>query len=160
MSQVVHIWPYENLKDRAESRAAANRDESNRWPPGIGELFEKQEVEILLPAPFMQPLEPKKLGRLWELSWVEYPPALVQKALGAYEKAMPGREKISPVVGCWTVDIGHTLGRIYTLAPYDDADHRSKVREQVAESWPPKSDVQALNRGSKLLEPSWFSTLQ
>src|SRR3954451_5946119 len=40
MSQVVHIWPYENLRHRAEQRAAANRDESNRWPPGIAELFD------------------------------------------------------------------------------------------------------------------------
>ncbi|MPZ50860.1 MAG: hypothetical protein GEU75_16440 [Dehalococcoidia bacterium] len=158
MSQVVHIWPYENLKDRAESRAAANRDDSNRWPPGIGELFEKQEVEILTPAPFMRPLEPQKIGRLWELSWVEYPPNSVDQALSAYEKAMPDRDKQYPVIGCWTVDIGADLGRIYTLMPYRDWEHRNEVRE--AQSWPPQSDVPALATGSKLLEPSWFSTLQ
>jgi hypothetical protein len=162
MSQVVHIWPYENLKDRAESRAAANRDESNRWPPGIGELFEKQEVEILLPAPFMRPLEPQKLGRVWELSWVEYPPASVAEALAGYEKAIAARDTHYPVVGCWTVDIGASLGRIYTLMPYRDWDHRNEVKEQAAQaaSWPPQTSVQAVASGSKLLEPSWFSTLQ
>ena len=85
MSQVVHIWPYEGLRNRAEARAAANRDESNRWPPGIAELFEKQVVEILDPAPFMRPLEPQTLGRVWELSWVDYPPARAKDALASYE---------------------------------------------------------------------------
>ena len=50
-TQVVHIWPYDGYANRAEAREAANKDESNRWPPGIAELFAKQQVEILLPAP-------------------------------------------------------------------------------------------------------------
>jgi hypothetical protein len=161
MSQVVHMWPYEDLKDRAESRAAANRDESNRWPPGIGELFEKQEVEILLPAPFMRPLEPQKLGRLWELSWQEFAPAQVDSALAAYEGAVAARDKEYPVVGCWTVDVGPAMGRIYTLMPYKDWDHRSQVLEGPAKAlWPPRTEVKPLSTGSKLLEPAAFSTLQ
>src|SRR3954452_5548428 len=74
MRQVVHIWPYTDLRNRAEARAAANRDESNRWPPGIAELFERQDVEILLPAPFIPELEPREAGRLWELRWYDFQP--------------------------------------------------------------------------------------
>ena len=162
MSQVVHIWPYDGLRDRAESRAAANRDESNRWPPGIAELFEKQVVEILLPAPFMRPLEPQELGRVWELSWVDYPPSHVKEALVAYEKAMPARQKHYPVVGCWTVDVGESTGRIYLLSPFKDFEHRSQVIEAISKdpSWPPDAGVPAVTRGSKILEPAAFSTLR
>ena len=162
MSQVVHIWPYDGLRNRAEARAAANRDESNRWPPGIAELFERQVVEILDPAPFMRPLEPQALGRVWELSWVDYPPARVKEALAAYEAALPARESHYPVVGCWTVDVGESVGRIYTLAPYRDFEHRVEVIEALARDgiWPPSPAVAAVARGSKLLEPAHFSTLR
>jgi len=160
MSQVVHLWPYENLRDRAESRAAANRDESNRWPPGIAELFEQQVVELLDPAPFMRPLEPQKLGPLWELSWVDYPPASVREALTAYERALPERERLYPVVGCWTVDVGPSLGRIYTLAPFKDLEHRAEVQAAGAATWPPAAGVQPVGRGAKLLQPAAFSPLQ
>jgi hypothetical protein len=161
MSQVVHIWPYESLRHRAEARAAANRDESNRWPPGIAELFEKQVVDILIPAPFMRPLEPQKLGRVWELSWVDYPPSRVATALQAYERAWAGRNTYYPVVGCWTVDVGESVGRIYTLAPFKDLEHRDEVLGALKKegSWPPAASVPAVMRGSKLLEPAHFSTL-
>ena len=162
MSQVVHIWPYDGLRNRAEARAAANRDESNRWPPGIAELFERQVVEILDPAPFMRPLEPQELGRVWELSWVDYPPTRVTEALSAYEGGIKTREKHYPIVGCWTVDVGDSVGRIYVLSPYKDLDHRAEVLEASAkdESWPVRSAVPAVARGSKLLQPAAFSPLR
>ena len=154
LSQVVHIWPYEGLRDRVESRAAANRDESERWPPGIAELFAKQEVEILAPAPFMRPLVPKQLGRVWELSWFDYRPESVAEALEEFKSALPRREEFYPVVGCWTVNVGPVLGRIYVLAPYQDHEHRAKLRNEMTkgDTWPPAT-------GCKLLEPAAFSPL-
>lgn len=159
MSQVVHIWPYKDLRDRAESRAAANRDESNRWPPGIAELFERQEVEILIPAPFMPELAPRTVGRLWELRWHDYKPVETAGALEAYRDALPSFEKHAPVVGVWTVDVGPSLGRIYTLTAYRDRAHLEQAQEAIAgEDMGPMPAPVA--RGVKLLEPSHFSTLQ
>jgi len=162
MSQVVHIWPYKDLRDRAESRAAANRDESNRWPPGIAELFERQEVEILLPAPFMRPLEPRDAGRLWELRWYDFPPADVGAALESVQAALPQIEKRSPLVGCWTVDVGPSSGRIYALSPFKDAQHwqEAQTSGHTDAGWSSMSGVKPLNRGLKLLEPAHFSPLR
>ena len=81
-NQIVHIWPYDNLQDRADSRAGANRDESNRWPPGIAEFFERQEVEILTAAPFMKPLE-GEYGKVYELITETFPPNAVPDVLKA-----------------------------------------------------------------------------
>src|SRR4051794_6144967 len=159
MSQVVHIWPYKDLRVRAESRSAANRDESNRWPPGIAELFERQEVEILTPAPFMPELAPRTAGRLWELRWHDYKPVETAGALEAYRDALPAFEKHAPVVGVWTVDVGPSLGRIYTLTAYRDRAHLDQVQDAIAnEDLGPMPAPVA--RGVKLLEPSHFSTLQ
>jgi transposase InsO family protein len=162
MSQVVHLWPYKDLRDRAESRAAANRDESNRWPPGIAELFERQEVEILLPAPFMPPLEPREAGRLWELRWYDFSPADVGAALDAVQAGLPQIEKRAPLVGCWTVDVGPSSGRIYALSPFRDEQHwqDALASDDSVAGWPSASRVPALSRGVKLLEPAHFSPLR
>jgi hypothetical protein len=159
MSQVVHIWPYRDLRDRAESRAAANRDESNRWPPGIAELFERQEVEILLPAPFMPELTPRELGSLYVLAWNDYRPVEAAGALEALRDAVPFYEKQAAVAGAWTVDAGPSLGRIYTLTAFRDRAHLESAQAAwAAEGRPPMPAP--LSRGVKLLEPSHFSTLR
>ncbi len=160
-TQVVHIWPYDGYQNRAEAREAANKDDSGRWPPGIAELFAKQQVEILLPAPFMRPLEPQKLGRVWELSWFDFPVGAVGEGLKAIEAALPQREAMYPVVGCWTVEVGTVTNRVYLLAPFKDWEHRDELMGKLrqATEWPPKFAVPAIGSGAKVLLPARFSTL-
>lgn len=161
-TQVVHIWPYAGYADRAEAREAANRDESNRWPPGIAELFAKQQVEVLLPAPFMRVLEPQQLGRVWELSWYDFPVGGVRDGLAAIGATLPRREALYPVVGCWTVEVGTVTNRIYLLAPFRDWAHRDEIQARLRDDadWPPRFPIPASTSGSKILLPARFSTLQ
>jgi hypothetical protein len=162
MSQVVHIWPYEDLQHRVDQRAAANRDESNRWPPGIAELFERQEVEILIPAPFMPELKPQEAGRLWELRWYDFAPADSLDALDALKAHLPTLAEAAPPLMVWTVDVGPSSGRIYVLTPFRDFDHREAASAVVSidEAWAGDGSVVPVTRGVKLLEPAHFSTLQ
>jgi hypothetical protein len=161
-TQVVHIWPYASYADRAEAREAANRDDSNRWPPGIAELFARQQVEVLLPAPFMPELEPRQLGRVWELSWFDFPISGVRDGLQAIGEALPRREELYPVVGCWRVEVGTVTNRIYLLAPFRDWAHRDEIQTRLRESpdWPPRFPVPASTSGSKILLPARFSPLK
>lgn len=161
-TQVVHIWPYDGYANRAEAREAANKDDSGRWPPGIAELFAKQQVEILLPAPFMRPLEPQQLGKVWELSWLDFPLDGVASALDVIGGAMAKREALYPVVGCWTVEVGTVTNRIYLLSPFKDWAHRDEVMGQLRGSsdWPPKFPTAATSSGSKIIIPARFSTLK
>jgi hypothetical protein len=54
LNQIVHIWSYESLDDRAQKRAALYRDPA--WQadflPQAVPMLEKQETKILLPAEF------------------------------------------------------------------------------------------------------------
>jgi hypothetical protein len=161
-TQVVHIWPYDGYAHRAEAREAANRDESGRWPPGIAELFAKQQVEVLLPAPFMRPLEPQQLGRVWELSWWDVPVGYVGQALQAVEAGLPHREELYPVVGCWSVEVGTVTNRIYLLCPFKDWAHRDELMAtlRLDPEWPPKFAVSAIGSGAKVILPARFSPLR
>ncbi len=158
-NQIVHIWPYENLQDRADSRAGANRDESHRWPPGIAEFFERQEVEVLTAASFMKPVE-GEFGKVYELITETYAPNDVQAALNAYAEAMPVREKIYPIAGIWHTDIGNQ-GRIRQIWMYKDWNHRDEVMSALAEekAWPPKLPVAPISRETRIMLPAAFSPL-
>ena len=36
LNQIIHVWPYQDLEERARIRAAAFKD--GAWPPNIGEF--------------------------------------------------------------------------------------------------------------------------
>ena len=158
-NQIVHIWPYADLRDRAESRAAANRDESNRWPPGIAEFFERQEVEVMEAAPFMTRLE-GEYGRVYELITETYPPGAIDGVLAAYGEAMPAREKVYPIAGIWKTVIGNH-GRVRQIWVYKDWDHRGEVLSALENepAWPPKLPVDAISRETRIMHPAAFSPL-
>src|SRR6267378_3091485 len=59
LNQIIHVWPYDTLGHREEARAAAQKAEG--WPPDIREFIVEMKTEILIPAPFSPPLEPRAL---------------------------------------------------------------------------------------------------
>ena len=55
LNQVVHLWAYESLAERAERRARLLADE--RWKAYVAKvqpMVLSQENKLLVPAPFMQ----------------------------------------------------------------------------------------------------------
>jgi len=56
LNQIVHMWAYEDLKERADKRAKLTADP--RWQAYVaqtGPLLVSQESKILNPAPFFTP---------------------------------------------------------------------------------------------------------
>jgi hypothetical protein len=157
MGEIVVLRPYE---PEAAARPGAGRGEGEgRLAGGIQG---SQTVELLTPAQFMRPLEAQELGKVWELSWLDFASGDVNEAMSAFGAAMPAREKHYPVVGCWSVEVGFALDRIYLLAPFKDWDHRHAVNNAVKDeaSWPPKLPVAAVGGGSKLILPAAISGLK
>jgi hypothetical protein len=100
-------------------------------------------------------------GRLWELRWYDFRPSDRDRALEGFQPVLQKLEQTLPVVGCWTVDVGPVAGRIYTLMPFRDWQHREDIAgslrsEEVAFLEGPSVPFA---RGVKLLEPAHFSTL-
>jgi hypothetical protein len=58
LNQVVHLWAYQNMAERAERRDALTSDpEWRSYVKTIRPLIIGQESKILSPAPFSPPLE-------------------------------------------------------------------------------------------------------
>jgi NIPSNAP len=56
LNQVIHLWAYDNLDDRAQRRALLKKDA--RWTTYVEKilpLIQQQESKILVPAPFFTP---------------------------------------------------------------------------------------------------------
>lgn len=54
LNQVIHLWAYESIEDRAKRRAALAADpEWQAFLPAQMALIQKMENKILSPAPFM-----------------------------------------------------------------------------------------------------------
>ncbi len=53
LNQIVHMWAYDSLDDRARRRAElTSRPEWAEFTPKVRPLLQKMESKILIPAPF------------------------------------------------------------------------------------------------------------
>ena len=74
LNQMVAVWPYESLEQRAEIRRAAEAGPNPIWPPDTSDLIVSMVSEIFLPAPFMEPLGERDIGPIYEMRLYTYPP--------------------------------------------------------------------------------------
>ena len=160
LNQVLHVWPYEDAKHRAEIRAKAVAE--GAWPPNFREpVILNMNTQILMPAPFMKPLGARKIGPIYELRIYKYDNGMVPKVIDAWGKAIEEREKYSPLVGAWYSDVGD-LNRWYHMWAYESMEHRLKVREETRAKgvWPPPGGIAPLQQQNKLLLPAACSPMQ
>ena len=160
LNQMVAVWPYESLEQRAEIRRAAEAGPNPIWPPDTSDLIVSMVSEIFLPAPFMEPLGDRDIGPIYEMRIYTYPPEGMPQVLEAWSAAIPDRLEFSPLAGCWYSEYGGTNNFIHVWA-YTSFEERARVRAETREkgvSGPPKGSVRPITQESKLLLLSTFLT--
>jgi NIPSNAP len=132
LNQVVHIWEFADLGARAAARAGLAKDE--RWVkeylPVSGPLLDAQENMILAPFDWA-PFRPTAGMGIHELRVYRLHPGKGGAYGEAMREALPLREKHSPPVGYWLVEIG-PLNSVMHLWGYRDLAHRAEVRKALA----------------------------
>jgi len=162
LNQIIHIWSYDSLQHRADTRAAAGRDSSGKWPPKTSDLLVAQETDILLPIAGMQHLSGvNELGGVYELRMYTYPAGAVGSVAQTFAAAYAARHSAYPVGGMWTSDLG-SLNRLYQLFPYKNWDHRDQVRRELREKgqWPPHAEQRPVAQLVRHMIPAPFSPLR
>ena len=159
LNQVIHVWPYEDMAERTRVRAAAAQDPN--WPPRSQELIMSQETEILLPAPFMRPLEPRQMGSIYEMRIYAYQTGAIPEVLKRWGELIKERESHSLLAACWYTDVG-ALNKFIHVWPYRDFAERERVRQESRRNghWPPPTREFLLRQENKLLVPAAFSPLK
>jgi hypothetical protein len=135
LNEIIHVWGYKDLAERARIRAEASKDAN--WPPKIRDFVVDQDVEILTPLSFVPDITPGTLGPIFEIRRYSLMAGSLPGVAKRWEGAIGERIKLSPLV----------------LA----------VREQARKAgiWPPAGGGDELiAQSSKIVMPSAFSPLQ
>ncbi len=158
LNQVIHVWPYESLDERARIRAAAAQDPN--WPPqNDPDIYINMESEIFIPAPFMRPLGgDQALGNIYEMRSYTYKTGAMPEVINRWQAAVPHREEHSPLAAAWHTELGG-LNKWVHIWPYQDLEHRNRIREAAAQSphWPPPTREFLLSQENKIMVPATFS---
>jgi hypothetical protein len=160
LNQIIHIWPYKDLNERAKIRAESVKD--GTWPPKIAEFCEEQLSEIYHPFAITPEFKPGKVGPIFE--WRSYTLVAGQlpRVMENWSKAVPERTKRSPLTMAMHTDLG-PLNRFVHIWPYKDLNERAAVRSQAVKDgiWPPKGGEGTLvAQENKICIPASFSPLQ
>src|SRR2546427_12100074 len=108
LNQVIHAWPYDNLQHRTAVREAMASDAALNALPGGRDLIVEQQADIMIPAPFMQPLGSRDFGtgNFYEMRIYTYAPGDLPAVPEASSKAGAIREKLPPPAACATSERG------------------------------------------------------
>ena len=158
LNQVIHVWPYADLAERMQVRAASAQDPN--WPPRHGGVIVSMESEIWTPAPFMRPLGgDQALGGIYEMRIYTYQPGSIPEVLQRWGEAISHREAYSPLAAAMYTEIG-ALNRWMHIWPYKDLAERNRVRDEARKSphWPTGAGVR-IKQENKILIPASFSPM-
>jgi hypothetical protein len=157
LNQVIHLWPYESFKHRADVYAQTAKDP--HLPARTSEFIVSAESEIYYPAPFSPKLGGgKKLGSVYEMRIYQHAPRSMAKVIKLWAESMPERLTLSPAAACLWCDIG-VINRWIHIWPYADMEEREWVRVQAArlKGWPPDCLEYMVSQENKILSPASFS---
>jgi hypothetical protein len=160
LNEIIHVWPYENLEERARIRAEAAKHPD--WPPKANEFIRAQHSEILVPFPFSPLLKPGKYGPFYEIRIYTVKTGTMPEIMKLWEPMLPGRMKLSPLSVAGYVELGE-VNRMIHIWPYTSLDQRQAVRAKARDMgvWPPAGIAQRhLTQMNKIVMPALFSPMQ
>lgn len=167
LDQIVHVWPYQDLEERARIRAEALRQ--GNWPPPIADFVTRMRSEIFIPFPGSPELQPGNVGPYFEICTCTYPVRELPKITRCWQAALPGRLQLSPICALWYAELG-SLSTFIHIWPYRTLNDREETRRKALATglWPPSAydaknggeGYELLTRENRIVMPSAFSPLQ
>jgi len=135
LNQCIAVWPYASIDERDRVRREEKKLEG--WPPDLAELVLRQHARLYRAAPFSPPIEPRALGRLYEIRRYQYAPGEIPGVIAAWSEIIGERMKRSPFVGAWYSEDGPAHEWVHVWA-YESYEARERTRDAVARAgiWP------------------------
>ena len=160
LNEIIHVWGYRDLAERARIRAEAVKD--GAWPPKTSEFIREMKSEIVVPFPFVPEVQPGKIGPIFEIRYYTLKAGTLPETMKGWEAKLPERMKLSPVVLAGGVEFGKANGFVHIWA-YQSLEQRAQVRAQAVKTgvWPPPGGADRLfTQENKIVLPAAFSPLQ
>ncbi|HEX2825201.1 MAG TPA: NIPSNAP family protein [Burkholderiales bacterium] len=167
LNQIIHVWGYKDLEERAKVREAAVKD--GAWPPKISEFIVSQQSAIMIPFSFMKPIQPGKMGPFFEIRTYHFAGGELPIIKKNWENAIEVRLQFGPVCAVWHTEFGK-VNTFQHIWPYSSLDQREEIRKKAHATglWPAGvkaakeggRDYNLISQENKIVVPSAFSPLQ
>jgi hypothetical protein len=154
LNQVMHLWSYKDLNERARLRAELGKNPrwSSEYVPLIRPNLVRQDIRLLNAV--KGPVAPAKSPNVYELRCYRAKPGAAKQWLDLFTGALPVREKYSKIVGLWTTEAGQP-NEVCHLWAYPDLNTRATVRAESGKD----PDWQAFVKSSTGLLDEMHSTI-
>ena len=132
LNQVMHLWSYQDLNERARLRAELGSNPRWRaeYVPLIGPNLVRQEIRLLNAV--RAPTAPERTPNIYEFrNYRAKPGGAVQQWLQLFTEALEVREGYSKIVGLWATEAPH-VNEVCHIWAYPDLNARAAVRAAVA----------------------------
>lgn len=135
INRVLIIRHSESEGDFAQARRAMV--ESENWL-GIGDALQSAYSDTFVMLPFLPALAAGSHGPFFEVRDYMLKPGVVPNNIERWQKALPARVKLSPILGGFYATSG-ALPRWLHIWPYKSLDDRHRIRAEAVKTgvWPP-----------------------
>lgn len=159
LNQVIHVWSYADAGERSRIRAEAVA--RGIWPPKTSEFIETMQSDIYEAATSVPALQPGEVGPYFEIRNYVLAPGGASTMAARWDEHLPGRTALSPLVGCFSSDVG-ALNRWMHIWAYKSLDERMAVRQEVAAkgTWPPPGDSPVVKQETMIALAAPFSPVR
>ena len=160
LNEIIHVWSYNDLAERAKIRAEAAKDPN--WPPKISEFVRKMRSEIINPFDFVPKPAPGRLGPVYEIRYYTLKAGTLPATAEGWKTKLPDRIKLSPIVLAGGVEFCKA-NRFVHIWAYPSMDQRMQIRDEARKKgvWPPGGGGdRLLSQQNKIVLPAAFSPLQ
>ena len=91
LNEIIHIWSYQDLAERARIRAEAAKDPN--WPPKIEEFIRTMSSEIINPFDFVPTPQPGRMGPIFEIRYYTLKGGTLPAVAKGWSEKLPDRIK-------------------------------------------------------------------
>jgi hypothetical protein len=132
LNQLVHLWSFADLNERARLRGELARDEAwnKEYLPLIRPMLVAQENKIL--SAVLPLIPPVDAGHVYELRWYRTHVGRTREWLDHFTAVMPVRERLMHRVGLWQTEIAQ-LNEVVHLWAFRDLNERAAARAKLAQ---------------------------
>jgi hypothetical protein len=130
-------------------------------PCGAGEFLVTMTMDTYVPFPIRETIEPGDFGPIYEVRTYELKSDGLKPTIALWDKAVPARAKISPVIAAMYSVTG-TVTRFLHIWAYRSLDERMRLRaKSVADGvWPPPGGPgHLISQQADIYLPAPFSPL-
>ena len=159
LNKMLLLHRYDSAADLAADRAAVAESTN---PYGIGDMIDGMSSDTFVQFPFLPAIKPGAYGPIFEIRTYLLRTAGLQPTIAAWEKALPARQKLTPLLTAMYSTTGATV-RFMHIWPYPSLEVRAHTRKTAIETgvWPPPGGPgQLITMANAIFLPAPFSPIR